>query len=167
MLKEIRAHLTDLTTEHIQLNWFNELDHVFYINIIAYCQQNRYVRLAIYTDVFTLKTIHKFVKVDYKLSKENLLDINFLIKCQWESIISNFHKFCLADKDLQNSVSYIKCQQNLLPTEINARNCVWELCKMSLIVWVIYNSAWTMLIFIVAMIIFKQIPSNKRSLISF
>ena len=30
------------------------LDHVFHTNIIAYCQQNRYVRLAIYTDLFTL-----------------------------------------------------------------------------------------------------------------
>ena len=30
------------------------LDHVFHTNIIAYCQQNWYVRLAIYTDSFTL-----------------------------------------------------------------------------------------------------------------
>ena len=29
------------------------LDHVFHANI-AYCQQNRYVLLAIYTDLFTL-----------------------------------------------------------------------------------------------------------------
>ena len=27
------------------------LDHVFHANIIAYCQQNRYVRLGIYTDL--------------------------------------------------------------------------------------------------------------------
>ena len=39
-------NLTDLT-----------LDHVFYTNIIAYCQQNRYVRLAIYTDIFTLNGV--------------------------------------------------------------------------------------------------------------
>ena len=31
------------------------LDHVFHTNIIAFCQQNRYVRLAIYTDLFTLR----------------------------------------------------------------------------------------------------------------
>ena len=74
--------------------------------------------------------------MDYKLSKENLLDINFLIKWQRESIISNFHKFRLADKDLQDSVSYIKCQQNLLPTEINIRNHVIQLCKVNLIVLV-------------------------------
>ena len=30
------------------------LGHIFHTNIIAYCQQNRYVRLAIYTDLFTL-----------------------------------------------------------------------------------------------------------------
>ena len=28
------------------------LDHVFHANIIAYCQQDRYVRLAIDTDLF-------------------------------------------------------------------------------------------------------------------
>ena len=35
--------LTDLTN----------FDHVFHINIFAYCQQKRYVRLAIYTDLWT------------------------------------------------------------------------------------------------------------------
>ena len=29
-------------------------DHVFYTNIIAYCQQNRYVQAAIYIDLFIL-----------------------------------------------------------------------------------------------------------------
>ena len=33
---------------------FNALDHVSHTTIIAYCQQNRYVRLARYTDLFTL-----------------------------------------------------------------------------------------------------------------
>ena len=36
------------------------LDHLFHINIIAYCQQNRYVRLAIYTDLFTLTFSRSF-----------------------------------------------------------------------------------------------------------
>ena len=31
----------------------------------------------------------------------------------------NFLQFLLANKDLRNSVTYIKCQQNLLQTEIN------------------------------------------------
>ena len=65
-----------------------------------------------------LKTIRKFEKVDYKLRKAKL-DINFLIKCQRENVIPNFYKFRLANKDLRNSVTYIKCQQNLLQTEIN------------------------------------------------
>ena len=30
------------------------LGHVFHTNIIAYCQQNRYVQLAVYIDLFTL-----------------------------------------------------------------------------------------------------------------
>ena len=65
-----------------------------------------------------LKVIGKFEKVDYKLRKTKL-DINFLIKCQRENVIPNFLKFRLANKDLRNSVTYIKCQQNLLQTEIN------------------------------------------------
>ena len=38
-------------------NWlmFNALNHAFLTNIIAYCQQNRCARFAIYTDWFTLK----------------------------------------------------------------------------------------------------------------
>ena len=42
-------NLTDLT-----------LDHVFHTNIIAYCQQNQYIRLAIYTGLFTLITYSQY-----------------------------------------------------------------------------------------------------------
>ena len=42
-------HLIELT-----FNWFNALDYVFHTNIIAYCQQSRYVRFAIYTNLFIL-----------------------------------------------------------------------------------------------------------------
>ena len=45
------APLTDLNT-----------DHVFHINIIAYLQQNRYVRLAIYTGLFTFFII-KYIDI--------------------------------------------------------------------------------------------------------
>ena len=75
--------------------------------------------------------------MDYKLRKGNLLDTN----SHRENVTSHFHKFRLADKDYQNSVSCIKCQQNLLPTEINIKNHVRELCKKNLIVCVICNSA--------------------------
>ena len=47
------------------------------------------------------------------------LDINFLVGCQHENIIPNFLKFRLAKKDLRNSVTYGKCQLNLLQIESN------------------------------------------------
>ena len=34
--------------KHLTFNWFNALDHVFHINIIASCYQNWYVQPAIY-----------------------------------------------------------------------------------------------------------------------
>ena len=65
-----------------------------------------------------LKTIRKFEKADYKLRKAKL-DINFLVRCQHENVIPNFLKFRLGKKDLGSSVTYRKCQLNLLQTEIN------------------------------------------------
>ena len=46
------------------------LDHVFHNNIIAYSQQNWYVRLAIYTDLFTLKC-YEFNKAQSPISLPN------------------------------------------------------------------------------------------------
>ena len=60
-------------------------------------------------------------KVDYKLSKTKL-DISFLVKCNNENIITNFLKFLLANKNLQNSVTYKKSQQSLLQTEIDKKS---------------------------------------------
>ena len=65
-----------------------------------------------------LKAICKFEKVDYKLRKAKS-DISFLVKWQNENIIPNFLKFRLAKKNLQNSVTYKKCQQSLSQTEID------------------------------------------------
>ena len=65
-----------------------------------------------------LKVIRKFEKVDYKLRKAKL-DISFLVKCQNENIIPNFLKFRLANKNLQNSVTYKKCQRIPLQIEID------------------------------------------------
>ena len=39
----------------------------FHTNIIAYCQQNRYVQLAIYTDLFFLGLIHLLLSGYHKL----------------------------------------------------------------------------------------------------
>ena len=55
--------------------------------------------------------------MDYKLRKAKLN--NFLIKTEGDNVIQSFFKFRLAKKDLRNFVAYIKCQQNLLQTEIN------------------------------------------------
>ena len=46
-------------------------------------------------------------------------DIRFLVKYQNENIIPNFLKFRLANKNLQNSDTYGKCQQSVLQIEIN------------------------------------------------
>ena len=106
-------------------------------------------------------TISKFEKVDYKLRKAKF-DINFIIRCQRENAIPNFPKFRLTNKDLRNSVTYIKYQHNLLQIELSNNKLRLRLCKMNLIVCaIIYNLAWSVLIlstflpfFLVAMIIF-------------
>ena len=65
-----------------------------------------------------LKAIRKFEKADYKLRKAKL-DINLFVRCQHENVIPNFLKFRLANKDLRNSITYRKCQLNLLQKKIN------------------------------------------------
>ena len=107
--------------------------------------------------------IRQFEKMNYNLKKSEL---NFLIKCQQKNVIQNFLTSCLANKDCQSFVTYIKCQQNLkqksYKQKLITKNHIWEPSRMDLIVWVIiYNLAWTVLIlptfllvFLVAMPIF-------------
>ena len=90
-----------------------------------------------------LKAIRKFEKADYKLGKARL-DINFLVRCQYENVVANFLKFRLANKDLRNFVTYRKSQLNLLQTEINnkksrLRTLQKEFNRLRFVV--IYNSA--------------------------
>ena len=77
----------------------------------------------------------------------------------------------MADKDLQNCVTFVKYQQNPLETEFDNKKSLLNLtgCVM------IYNLAWTILtlptflpFFLVSMIIFWKLPtqSNKKSLTS-
>ena len=47
------------------------LDHLFHTNIIAYCQQNRYARRAIYTDLFTLRQMVKNYFFEWTFLKTN------------------------------------------------------------------------------------------------
>ena len=65
-----------------------------------------------------LKAIRQFEKVKYKLRKAKLC-LRFLVNCQNKNIVRNFLKFYLANKILQNSVTYREYQQRLLLTEIN------------------------------------------------
>ena len=51
--------------------------------------------------------------------RKKKLEINFLVRGQHENVIPNFLKFRLANKDLRNSLTYRKCQLNLLQTETN------------------------------------------------
>ena len=54
---------------------FNTLDHVFHPNIIVYCQQNRYVRLATYTDYSLTFWKNIFEIVSLEITKtQNKLD---------------------------------------------------------------------------------------------
>ena len=46
---------------------YPQLDHVFHTNIIAYCHQNRYVRLAIYTHLFTLMSFKRVKNVEMEV----------------------------------------------------------------------------------------------------
>ena len=56
--------------------------------IIAYCQQNRYVRLAIYTDIFPLMNILNKNFYNYfvtERSRNNTLYRKFLLNCKQHS----------------------------------------------------------------------------------
>ena len=58
--------------EHISSGQFSQFSRGHFsrhLNIIAYCQQNWYVRLAIYTDLFTLR-IHWRLSTILKTSKK-------------------------------------------------------------------------------------------------
>ena len=82
LLKEIRVHLTTfelINLIFLTIYWYNKLDHVFHTNIIAYCQQNRYVRLAIYTDLFTLrKKIESYERFSTKKATRDLVEVKVI-----------------------------------------------------------------------------------------
>ena len=49
------------------------------------------------------------------------LDLDFLCKCKDSNVIRRFLNFRLANKKLQDSLTYKNCQSNLLITEINLK----------------------------------------------
>ena len=99
--------------------------------------------------------------MDCKLRKAKL-DINFFINCKQETVIPNFLKFRLANKDLQILLPILRVNRMSYKQKLATRDHVWELFKMNLIAsLMIYNLTWTVLIlptcllfFLVAMIIF-------------
>ena len=68
----------------------------------------------------TLKLLRNFEKSDYKIRKVGL-DICFLRKCESKDVVPNFLKFRLANKNLKNSMTYRKCQRQLLKAEIDSK----------------------------------------------
>ena len=55
---------------------------IFKLILVAYCQQHQYVRLAIYTDLFTvLNVILNVTKIFQNLSKIFALELYFLYLC--------------------------------------------------------------------------------------
>ena len=67
-----------------------------------------------------LREVRQFEKLDYKLRKVQL-DLDFLCKCKDSDVIPKFLNFRLANKKLQDSLTYKNCQRNLLITEINLK----------------------------------------------
>ena len=82
------------------------LDHVFHGNIIAYCQQNRCIRLAVYTDLFTLKT-------------EIISSVESIISTLFQKELNSLKDKC--EKLMQNSYSDCMCQTDNLRKELKTK----------------------------------------------
>ena len=59
------------------------------------------------------KLVCKPEKLDYKTRKCKL-DLEFLNLCVENDVITKFIQFCIASKELRNSVAYTKCLNKLL-----------------------------------------------------
>ena len=67
-----------------------------------------------------IKRLCKFEKIDYRLRKAEL-DLEFLVKCRDNNLISKFLNFRLANRSLRFSLTYAHCQSNLLLEEIRQK----------------------------------------------
>ena len=68
-----------------------------------------------------LREVRQFEKLNYKLRKVQL-DLDFLCKVKDSDVIPKLLNFRLANKKLQDSLTYNNYQRNLLITEINLKN---------------------------------------------
>ena len=67
-----------------------------------------------------VKKIRRFEKCDFKLRKCHL-DLRFLLDCKKNGVIPKFLRFKLANRHLNNSHVYRKCQLRLLEQEIKSK----------------------------------------------
>ena len=67
-----------------------------------------------------VKKIRRFEKCDFKLRKCHL-DLRFLLDCKKNGVIPKFLHFKLANRHLNNSHVYRKCQLRLLEEEIKSK----------------------------------------------
>ena len=67
-----------------------------------------------------VKKIRRFEKCDFKLRKCHL-DLRFLLDCKKNGVIPKFLRFKLANRHLNNSHVYRKCQLRLLEEEIKSK----------------------------------------------
>ena len=67
-----------------------------------------------------VKKIRRFKKCDFKLRKCHL-DLRFLLDCKKSGVIPKFLRFKLANRHLNNSHVYRKCQLRLLEEEIKSK----------------------------------------------
>ena len=67
-----------------------------------------------------VKKIWRIKKCDFKLRKCHL-DLRFLLDCKKNSVIPKFFRFKLANRHLDNSHVYRKCQLRLLQEEIKSK----------------------------------------------
>ena len=56
-----------------------------------------------------IKRLCKFEKIDYRLRKTEL-DLEFLVKCRDNNVISKFLNFRLANRPQRFSLTYVDCQ---------------------------------------------------------
>ena len=67
-----------------------------------------------------LKKTRSFEKCDFKFRKCHL-DLRFLLDCKKNGVIPKFLRFKLANRHLNNSHVYRKCQLRLLEEEIKSK----------------------------------------------
>ena len=67
-----------------------------------------------------IKRLRKLEKIDYSLRKAEL-DLEFLIRCRDNNVKPRFLNFRSANDTLKSSLTYAKCQSNVLLAEVRQK----------------------------------------------